>query len=156
MLRAIPSSLFSWDFSLLEDGIEMAELEVAWMRERGRLDIGGVEYNLYRQGWLSGLFVLEGDGVILAQADKPNAFTRRFEVTCDHHTYSLAAQSPFTRAFGIHDGESQIGSIYPDHWFTRKTTLDLPSDIILPVKSFIFWLVILMWRRANNSSSSSS
>ena len=155
MLRAIPRSLFSWDFSVLEDDVEVAGLEVSWMRERGTLDIKGTEYNLYRQGWLSGLFVLESEGTVLAQADKPNAFTRRFEVTFGHHTLSLAAQSPFTRAFGVYDGESQVGSIYPDYWFTRKTTIDLPDDIILPVKTFLFWLVVLMWRRAAKSSSSS-
>lgn len=155
MLRAIPRGLFSWGFSILEDDAEVAGLEVAWMRERGNLDIKGTEFNLYRQGWLSGLFLLEGEGTVLAQANKPNALTRRFEVTYGRDTLSLAAQSPFTRAFGVYDGETQIGSIYPDHCFTRKTTIDLPDDIILPVKGFLFWLVVLMWRRAANRSSSS-
>ena len=37
MLRAIPRGLFSWGFAILEDDAEVAGLEVAWMRERGRL-----------------------------------------------------------------------------------------------------------------------
>lgn len=155
MLRAIPRSLFSWDFSVFENDVEVAGLEMNWMRERGMLDIEERKYNLYRQGWLSGLFVLENEGTVLAQAEKPNAFTRRFEVIFGHRKLSLAAQSPFTRAFGVYDGECQIGSIDPDCWFTRKTTIDLPDDIILPVKGFLFWLVVLMWRRAAKSSSSS-
>ena len=153
MLRAIPKGLFSWGFVILEDEAEVAGLDVAWMRERGRLDIKGAEYSLYRQGWCSGLFVIEGAGTVLAQADKPNVFTRRFEATYDHHRLSLVAQSPFARAFSVYDADRQIGSIYPDHCFTRKTTIDLPDDIVLPVKAFLFWLVVLMWRRAKQNSS---
>jgi hypothetical protein len=142
---------------MIEPLLLVVALEVAWMRERGRLTfIGGNEYDFYRQGWLGGLFLLEDDGTVLAQADKPNAFTRRFEVTFGFQTLRLAAQSPFTRAFDVYDGDSRIGSIYPDHFFTRKTTIDLPVNIPPPVKVFLFWLVALMWRRAAHNSSSSS
>jgi hypothetical protein len=154
MLRAIPRSLFSWDFSIREDDVEVARLEVAWMSERGKLNIEGIDCNLHRQGWLSGPFVLEGNGTILAQADKPSAFVRHFEVEYGHRKLLLTAQSPFTRAFGVYDGNGEIGSIYPHHWFARKTTIDLPDDVVLPVKAFMFWLVVLMWRRAAKSSNS--
>lgn len=154
MLRAIPRSLFSWNFSILEDSAEVAGLEVAWMRERGRLFLAdGTEYNLYRQGWLSGPFVLEGEGVILAQAEKPSALTRRFEIAYGRQQLCLVARSPFTRAFGIYDGDDEIGGIFPDHCFTRKTSVDIPDTIALPVKAFLFWLAVLMWRRASNNSS---
>ena len=155
MLRAIPRSLFSWDFSIREDDVEVAGLEVAWMSERGRLVLAdGTEYNLYRQGWLSGPFVLEGEGTILAQAEKPSAFVRHFEVEYDHRKLLLTAQSPFTRAFGVSNGNGEIGSIYPDYWLTRKATIDLPDTVVPPVKAFMFWLVVLMWRRAAKSSNS--
>ena len=36
----------------------------------------------------------------------------------------------------------------PDHCSTPRRTIDLPDDIVLPVKTFLFWLVVLMWRRA--------
>jgi hypothetical protein len=82
MLRAIPSSFFSWGFTILEDDAAVAGLDVAWMREQGKLIlVDRTEFNFYRQGWLSGPFMLESSGAVLAQADKPNAFTRRFEVT---------------------------------------------------------------------------
>jgi hypothetical protein len=155
MLRAIPRSLFSWDFSIREDDVEVAGLEVAWMSERGRLVLAdGTECNLYRQGWLSGLFLLEGKGTILAQAEKPSAFVRHFEVEYDHRKLLLTAQSPFTRVFGVYNGDGEIGSIYPDHWLTRRTTIDLPDTIVLPMKVFMFWLIVLMWRRAAKSSNS--
>ena len=35
MLRAIPRGLFSWGFSIFKDDIEVARLDVAWMREKG-------------------------------------------------------------------------------------------------------------------------
>jgi hypothetical protein len=74
------------------------------------------------------------------------------EVTCGQRKLSLVAQSPLTRVFSVYDGDGPIGSIYPDHCFTRKTAIDLPDDIVLPVKVFLFWLVVLMWRRAKRNS----
>jgi hypothetical protein len=153
-LRVIPRSLFSWSFSLREGDVEVADLAMALMRERGKLVLtNGSEYNLYRQGWLSGPFLLEGDGAIIAQAEKPNPFTRRFEATIGRRRLCLAAQSPLTRAFGVYDDDIPIGGVWPDHCFTRRTTIDLPDDMPLPVKSFLFWLAVLMWRRAAHNNS---
>lgn len=155
MLRAYPSSIFSWNFSIVEGGTEVAELKTAWMSERGTLTIRGTEYDVYRQGWLHGAFVIAANGTFLAQAEKPSPFLRQFNVDCGHHQLRLTARSPFTRAFGIYNGDSEIGSIYPDHCFTRKATINLPNKIILPVQGFLFWLVLLMWRRSANNSSNS-
>jgi hypothetical protein len=153
MLRAIPRSIFSWGYSIYENEVEAARLTPAWASERGELNVGGTEYSLYRQGWLSGYFVIEGERGLLAQADKPSAFVRRFEITTyDHHELCLVAQSPMTRAFSVYERDIEIGRIYPDHCFTRKTTIELPGDMSLPVQAFLFWLVVLMWRRAKRNS----
>jgi hypothetical protein len=153
VLRAIPTGFFSWSFSILENEIEVTELEIAWTRERGSFCYEGRRLELYRQGWLSGLFVLDAGGEIVAQADKVSALSRTFDVLVENQPVQLAALSSFTRAFGVYSGETQIGRIYPNHCLTRRATLELPEDMALPAKVFLFWLVALMWRRAANSSS---
>jgi hypothetical protein len=152
MLRAIPTGFFSWGFSILEGDSEMAELEMAWIGERGNFSYEGQRYELYRQGWLTGQLVLDAGGKIVAEAKKVTPFSRTFDVVIGNRPVQLAAISPFTRAFGVYSGGNQIGSIYPDHCFTRKATLELPPDMALPARVFLFWLVALMWRRAAKSS----
>jgi hypothetical protein len=49
------------------------------------------------------------------------------------------------------DGERQIGSISPESVWTRRSAADLPSDWPVPIKSFVIWLVILLWKRNANS-----
>lgn len=152
VLRAIPTGFFSWGFSILEEDSEVTELDMAWFGERGRFSYEGQRYELYRQGWLNGPFVLDAGGTIVAEANKFTPFSRTFDADIGNRPVQLAAISPFTRAFGVYSGDSQIGSICPDHCFTRKATVELPEDLALPVKVFLFWLVALMWRRAAKRS----
>ena len=152
VLRAIPTGFFAWGFSILEGGIEAAQLEMAWIAERGSFFYAGQRYELYRQAWLSGLFILEAGGTVVAKASKVNPLSRSFDVAIGNRPIQLSALSPNTRAFGVYSGTSHIGDIYPDHFFTRKATVDLPADMALPSKVFLFWLAALMWRRAANSS----
>ena len=71
----------------------------------------------------------------------------------DDVQYTLKAQSSFFRAFELLQGDQRIGVIKPDHVFTRKMTVDLPETMPLTVRLFIIWLVIVMWKRAAQSSS---
>jgi hypothetical protein len=148
VLRAIPKSWFSWSFDVSEDGTSVGAVETAWTKERGRLCLGSVTCQLSRRGWLSGAFIVEYEGQVLAEAEKPSAFDRSFIVHYEQREIRLAAASPIRRPFVAREGGAEIGSIRPDHAFTRKTTIDLPGDLILPVRLFMFWLAVLMWRRA--------
>ena len=152
MLRAEPKSWFSWDYTVYDDGAPVADLDLAWVREAGEVIIEGVACTLYRESLLSGAFILEAGGFPLARAEKPSVLFRTFEIAYDGH-YTLQARSAFGRTFVLREGDREIGSIYPDHIFSRKMTVDLPEALPLAVRVFITWLVILMWKRAAQSSS---
>jgi hypothetical protein len=106
-----------------------------------------------RETLLLGDFFLMNNDVLVAKADKPSAFSRRFVITAAGREMTLAAESPLTRRFRLTENGRTIGTIRPNHFLTRKCTIDLPEDIETPVQIFIFWLVVLMWRRAAKSSS---
>ncbi len=152
MVRAEPHSMFSWDFTVYEDGSPVAELDLAWIREAGDVVIDDVPCRMYRDGLL-GDFVLEARGFTLVRAVKLSVFLRTFEITYDDVQYTLKAQSPFLRAFELFQGDQRIGVMKPDHLFTRKMTADLPETMPLTVRLFIIWLVIVMWKRTAQSSS---
>jgi len=152
MLTAAPKHWFSWDFVVLEGSQAVAEIDISWWRERGVLTVSGVDYHVCRQGVMSGDFILECSGVALARAEKPSAFHRSFIVEHQDKRYTLRARSMFRRAFLLLDGEREIGSVCPEGIFTRRATVDLPADLPLPVKVFIVWLTVVLWKRESGSA----
>lgn len=71
-LRIIPQDWLSWDFRVLEGGVELAVIDKPWLRERGTITIDGKTYTFARTSVLRGTFTLEHDGKVLAEAVKPS------------------------------------------------------------------------------------
>jgi hypothetical protein len=153
-MKAIPHSVFSWNFTIADGPRTLARLETSPWREKGALTIAGVVYRAYREGFMAGDFIVESDGTELARATKPSAFRRSFVITHDGMEYTLTARSAFRREFVLLQGERRIGSISPDGLFTRKANVDLPDIMPLPLKAFVVWLAILLWRRQTQNSGS--
>jgi len=156
MLRAVPNSWFSWNFTIFDNTDAIAKIDLAWVREAGELQIHKESYKVYRERMFKGDFILQGDNVILARAEKPSAFIRSFRVAYNNKQYILEAESAFQRKFVLREGEQIIGSVVPEHAFTRKARIDLPAEIELPVKVFLAWLVIILWKRAADSAAAGS
>lgn len=154
MLTAQPRSIFSWSFTVYDGGDPLAEVDLSWFRERGSFHLAGHEFDVLRTSMLQGEFALHSAGITLATARKISPLLRSFEVCCQDRQYDLKAFHPFTRQFGLYHDDRPIGSIRPLHLFTRKAQIDLPQGIVLPVRIFMFWLVLILWRRAARSSSS--
>jgi hypothetical protein len=152
MLQATPRNWFSWNFVVSDGEREVADIRLAMLREAGELVVEQNTYRVNREGIMSGAFVLQSAGRDLARAEKPSAFQRSFQIVVDGETYTLGAKSAFRRKFVLKDGERPVGSVYPVNAFTRKCIVDLPADIPLPVRVFMVWLVIILWKRDNDSA----
>ena len=156
MLHATPHGIFSWDFTLSKDGVALAEIDMSWFRERAEVKIGEQTYTVYRESVMQGTFALQSGDQVLAQAQKVGAFTRAFEVNFAGRQLELKALSAWKRQFGLFENGAQIGHIGPTNWLRRKAVIDLPGDIPLPVQVFLFWLVVILWRRAAGSAAAAS
>ena len=152
MLKAIPKRWFSWDFTVMEGSQPVADIDVSWWREKGLLTVHGIDYMVYREGLMSGAFILELDGTVLARAEKPSAFHRAFLIEHAGKQYTLRAKSAFRRAFLLLDGSREIGSLSPEGIFTRRATVEFPEELPLPVKVFIMWLAVILWKRDSDSA----
>jgi hypothetical protein len=148
-LELVPQGWFSWNFKVLEHGSPVAEIDMSSWGERGELAIAGAMYRTYRERALGGLFILESNGAQVATAEKPSAFQRSFSLAHEGKNYILKAASSFGRKFVLLDGEGnrEIGSIRPAGVFTRKATLELPDELPLPVRVFVLWLTLILWKR---------
>jgi hypothetical protein len=154
MLQAVPTHWFSWDFTVTQGSEVVADIDISWWREKGVLTIGGKSYRVYREGLARGDFVLESPDMIVARARKPSAFRRAFIVQHGGRQYTLRANWPFRRDFRLLDGETEIGSISPEGFLTRRAAVVMPQDMPLPVQVFAVWLAIILWKRDASAAAS--
>ena len=151
-LEARAKHLFSWGFNLHTEEGFLATMDMSWLREGGEFRWQGQIYTLGRESWMTGDFLLQTNGHTEARATKESAFLRKFHIHTDTRELVLRAASPITRAFCLLDKSREVGRISPHHPFTRSSTLELPEDLTVPEQVFLFWLVVLMWRRASGSA----
>lgn len=120
--------------------------------------IGDFEYEIQKQGMFSGRWTCEQGGQLMADAEKPSAMFRTYEITSDGAGLSLVlkAESAFKRSFEILRGQEVVGRISPIHAFTRRATIQCSSAVPEQLQLFSFWLVGLAWKRAANRHSNDS
>lgn len=152
MLRAVPDGWLSWNFTIFDDSRAIAKIDLAWMREAGELHLDGLNYRVCREGILSGSFVIEKEGLVLARAEKPSVLIRSYNVHYNSKSYVLEAASALQRKFVLCEGGQTIGSVRPENALTKKAIIDLPADIAMPVRIFIVWLTLIMWKRDEASA----
>jgi hypothetical protein len=151
MLTAAPKNCFSWDFIVTDGSRSVATIDVSWWREHGTLTVGGVDHHVYREGMLSGDFVLQAAGVEVARATKPSAFRHVFVVEHAGRRHTLRRASMLGRRMLLLAGDRPIGSLSPQGWFTRRAEVDLPSDLPLAVRVFVIWLAVILWKRESDA-----
>lgn len=154
MLKAIPTSWFSWDFTVTDGTQPVANIDISWWREKGELTVQGAAYQVYREGLMSGAFILEKGGAVMARAEKPSAFRRSFIIEHAGRQYTLRAKAALGREFLLLEGEREVGSISPEGIFTRRASVALPESLPLPVRVFITWLTVILWKREAQAAAS--
>src|SRR5262245_28693936 len=143
MLKLTPKRWFSWDLIVMDGESPIAEINFSWWSEKGVLTILGYTYDVYREGLMSGEFILESSGSILARAKKPSALYRSFDIEYGEKFYTLRAESALSRKFVLMSEDREVGWLGRDGLFTRRATVELPESLPLPVKVFIIWLVVI-------------
>jgi hypothetical protein len=148
MLTAIPRHWFSWDFTLFEKDRSLAEIDMSAWREKGELTVTNTTYRVYREGLFSGAFILEGNGAVVARAEKPSAMTRRVVLNFGSTQFELKPRSTlFFRTFHLLSGKRIVGTLSPRGFLSRRMDIELSDDIPLPIKVFVVWLTVLLWKR---------
>ncbi len=157
MLRAIPKGWFSWDFTVVdEESGPVAEIDVSTWREKGLLTVDGVGYEVFREGLMSGAFLLKQGDSLLARAEKPSAFRRTFLIDYSDRHYTLQARSFWRRELVLLDGSLEVGSLAPEGAFSRRMRVDLPEELPLPVEVFLVWLAVILWKRASEAAATTA
>ena len=150
MLQLEPTRWFSWAFTVADDGRPLGTLEVSW-RERGQVHVAGQTFAVVRKGFASSEFRLESGGTVVATATKPSVFRREFAITFSGRTLRLRPRSAWGRALALHEGEREVGDVRRRAW-SRRATATVPETLPLPVRFFVLWLAVLIWKRDDDAS----
>ncbi len=150
IISAEPDNPFSWDF-FLKAGEHQAFLDKKWSSEQCDLLIDGELYRIRKHGPGSGQWTLEREGEVIVSGRKPNAFRRKFDVTTASGTLVLTSEWALSRSFIVAQDGELAATIRPNGPMTRKATMEVMStDVKFPVAVFLFWLVVLVWRRQSS------
>lgn len=156
MFEAKPVGVFSRAYELEAQEHLAASLKLAWLKEAGEILVDGQSFKLYREGWMSGAFVLEKDGQEMLRAVKLSAFRSQFDLEIDSRFYSLKRASFFGGTFSVVHQGAVVGTIRRAGLFTQRALIDLPSDWPIPIQAFVFWLVVLLWNRQASAAAASA
>jgi len=153
MLKAVPKAWFSWDFDIVDPaGGTVANVDMSAWGEKATFAIGDRTYRMYREGMMSGAFLLEGEGTVLVRAAKPSAFRHSFDVEYKGRRYTLSRRSAWGTEYVLREESRDVGSVARDTWFGRKATVNLPQELPAAVQVFLVVLVLFLWKRDTNAA----
>lgn len=151
-MRLEPRRWYSWDYAVMCGDRTVAQLDLSSWRERGEIVIGDVTHRVFRERGMGGDFVIEVGGRKLAGATKPSAFRHTIIVHYGGRDYTLNKPSMWRREFALMDGARQIATIAPESVWTRRAIADFEADWPTPIKAFVIWLVLILWKREHNAA----
>ena len=155
MLTVAPKHWYSWEFTLAAGDRVVADIDISSWRERGRLQVNGRAYRVYRDGMM-GPFILDADGVEVARAAKPSAFHRAFVLRHEGRELELRAANALRRQFLLLDGGTEVGVIDPQSVWTRSADVEFRIPLPEAVQAFIVWLTLLLWKRESDGGAAAS
>jgi hypothetical protein len=147
-LTVTPRRWYSWDFTIFDSSDrQVADMDLSTWRERATLTVDGVEYLVHRERAMSGEFLLERAREVLARATKPCAFRSAFIVRHGDREYTMRKPSAWRRTFVLEESDREIGRIHPRSLWRRDAVATFQADWPLPVRTFVIWLAIILWKR---------
>lgn len=154
-LEIAPKHMVSWDFDVREEGGASIRLDLAHT-EKAEFELDGVRYRIRREGPMSGDWTLEaeGDRSVLARAGKVSVFRREYVVTAAGRRLVYRAAHPLTRAFVLLHGRREIGSLRPGGFLRRRAVAELPDELGGPIRIFLVFLALILWRRQARAAAS--
>jgi hypothetical protein len=153
MLTCVPLSLCLWDYRVLGATGGPAVLTFDFFTEQGSIQLGDAEFTVRKHGPLSGHWTLEHGDRTLADATKPSAMFRSFELRIHDLHFTVKAQSALTRCYDVFSGDRRVGTIQPLHPMTRRASIECAPAVPELAQLFAFWLAVITWRRAAQSNS---
>jgi hypothetical protein len=146
VLQVIPKAWYSQGFTVLDGAQTIAEIDRSWWSGRGVLTVQGAAYEVHQEGLIDDSFILETEKAVLARAVMKSNLLGGSSFTIEHagKQYSLRfSQNAATLLDAL--GE-KIGAISKDRDPELGAKMDLPDELPVVVKLFLFCLALVLWK----------
>jgi hypothetical protein len=150
MLRARRRGLFRRVYELDENGRSLGELRQV-RREGAEFTVDGEQRTVQRER--SKRFQLNGPQGSVATADRETH--RRWMITTPNDRFELVRPSFWRSAWELHHGGATVGRLEPEGWFGGTSRADLPANLPLALRVFVYYVVLVQWERANAAAAAS-
>lgn len=148
MIRCDTRGLFSWRYRVFDERTTCL-LDFDWRDESGTLEIeGGDKLRIAPdpdRGWVA----WRGDEQVFVgrrSGHDPVAFTLQRSAMAGLRARSITRTG---RTFLIEAGGRLVGKLAPVHLLTRRARIHTETDDYdVPSLAFLFWMVVVSWRRA--------
>jgi hypothetical protein len=150
VLKLTPAGWFTLDFRILEGNRELSVIRRQRFREGASFRLDRKEFTVRRTGRRPGKYVLEHDGIAIAEA-VPDRYRRKFEVTAGADTFMVESVPGEARRVALRRGNAPLGGVKPDGIFKRTSTAQFASYVSREMQLFVIFLVLLMWQWAAGS-----
>ncbi len=156
MIHCKPKGFFSRTYILEGEG-HKGSISFQWLHEQGSILADGSSYHVEKPSFLRGNWILKQEDREHATAKKLRFFGRSFLIQSPMGELQLVPRSAFSWRFDLKRKKETIATLAREHFFTRRTRIDLRShrqnqDPDFPTIAFAFWLVLLTRNRGEENS----
>lgn len=121
-------------------------------REGWLATIDGTSYAIRGEKDASDRFTLIYQESALAEAPRMSVLHHQFEVTHAGRTYEWIQRTWWRKAFGFRRNNQVVGDLGAHHFFTHRSTIVDPDEVLLPFVVFLATLAVLLWNRGVGDS----
>jgi hypothetical protein len=154
VLTAVPISWYSWNFRVVDNGSEIAEVRRQGLGGRWRFRLDGGSFEIARRGLLGAYELHAGDGRTLARSERTGVLGRAFQVTALDRVLTLRPDGVIGRNFSLLHGDLNVGRLRRPSLWKRTMEIGFPPDLPLELRIFLVFLVFTVWRRRQRAAAS--
>lgn len=147
LLYAEPLKWYSSGVRISTSDQDLTALEITAFRSRGSFQLEGEGFTVEPEGFFQTAAVLKKGAAILARAQKPSIFRRRFEITSAGHRMVLECRRWTGRDYVLLLGSREVGRIQRVGFAGRRLRMEFPDDVPLFILVFLTYLVAVQARR---------
>jgi hypothetical protein len=116
-----------------------------------------------RFGFMSGTYILENDGITIAQYESTGLTVFCGPLSClvniegkmsyGNRSFMLNTKSFFDQEFTLLENDQEVGTLHSGRNFLLQNLIaDLPGDIPREIQVFLLWTILRAWKVAGDVS----
>lgn len=145
-LEAVPKGWLSGGLVVESKGQPVADISGKWWPNTAVITIDDVRFDVSCKGFLHWTYELRTEDVLVASATSRGWFRTVFDIRHGEEEYELSFASGWGSVFQLKSGSRHLGELSMKKWFSQRVQIDLDPMLPLPLRLFVLWVAVSIWR----------